>query len=122
MSKNDKKEKAVKPFDRESLLNFKRGHQLIKFKDDVYPPVYVRSITSAERLKWEGIRDDENGKDLNERAVIMGVCDDQGNPLFTDADIEAIKELPMALVNGMALAVLKFNSMYAEDVELAEGN
>lgn len=122
MNKTNVKNKPVKPFDRDSLLNFKQEHQLVTFKDNTYPPIYVRTISSGERIKWEAIRNDENGKDLNELAVIMGVCDEQGVRLFTEADLDAVKKLPMALVNGMALAVLKANSMYAEDVELAEGN
>lgn len=113
-----KKETA---FTREKLLNFKAAPKEFEIKG--YGSVFVRSIASGERLKLQELYE-EGAKETKvpEKTVILGICDESGQPLFTESDLAQIEALPSDLVQAMALAVVKANAMQPEDVKTAEGN
>lgn len=112
----------VKQLTRESLLSFTAPPK--EFEIVGYGSVFVRRIPSGERLRLTELYD-ANKKDIPdvpEKTVILGICNRDGQPLFTESDMGAIKALPDELVQGMALAVVKGNGMDPENVKIAEGN
>lgn len=108
-------------FSRDALLNFKTAPKEFEIKG--YGKVYVRSISSGERLRLTELYD-EGTKETKvpEKTVILGICDANGQPLFSEADIPKIEALPLDFVQGMALAVVQANAITLENVKLAEGN
>lgn len=108
-------------FSRESLLNFKAAPKEFEIKG--YGKIYVRSISSGERLRLTELYDEGN-KDpkVSEKTVILGICGTDGQPLFSETDLPQIEALPSDFVQGMALAVVQANAITPEDVKLAEGN
>ena len=73
--------------------------------------VYVRSITAAERgqieaaaarFKESGARDDSFARLFTLRFAAMGICDADGNRLFSDADVEQLAKKNAAVVARLA--------------------
>lgn len=108
-------------FTREALLNFTAKPKEFEIKG--YGSVFVRSICSGERIKLSELYEEGTKQnDVPEKTVILGICDEEGQPLFTESDMAAVKALPSDLVQAMSLAVVRGNGMQVEDVKLAEGN
>lgn len=111
---------------RDSLLNFKSEplEFTIKIHGEEHT-VFVRPLMSAELVKLQALLPEDSKKadeKYREKAVILGVCDEAGQPLFTDADLSTLSQLPSLLLEGMAVAVIQANVLKPEDVEKAEGN
>jgi hypothetical protein len=51
--------------------------------------VYVRSLTAAER---EAVEQDKSNVRFREKLLAMVVCDEDGKPVFTRGDIDALAE------------------------------
>jgi hypothetical protein len=106
---------------REALLNFKAQPRKFTIKD--YGDVFVRTISSGERLKIQELYTEGNEDPfVPEKTVILGLCDDKGQSLFNDSDLESVKALPSDMVQGIALAVVRSNGMDPDAVKVAEGN
>lgn len=91
--------------------------------------VYVRGMTGAERDKWEASIVQTRGKDqtlnmVNIRAKLASItiCDEQGNRLFTDADIARLSAKSAHALQRVFLVAQKLSGIGEDDVkELAEG-
>jgi hypothetical protein len=60
--------------------------------------VTIRAMTAGERDRWEGYVRTYRDVDIRARLAIGCVCDQDGNLLFTEADLPA-----MSALNGKAL-------------------
>jgi hypothetical protein len=88
--------------------------------------VYVRSLTGAERDKWESsnvIRDRKSGtydvkiENLRARLVTLSVCDDKGVRLFTDADVKEIGQKNAAVLAQLYDVAAKLSGITKEDLD-----
>ena len=74
--------------------------------------VYVRALTGAERDAFEASMVDQRGRDrkmnlknLRARLCALTICDEEGNRLFSDSDVEALgKKSAAALTRVFAVA------------------
>lgn len=67
--------------------------------------VYVKEFVVYERNKLrESITDD-----IHSITLILGVCDESGEPLFTTDDIEDIKKMPQVVADELLTSVIDFN-------------
>ena len=73
-------------------------------KDLAGQTILVQSMTARERADFEKQFLDKNGKpipsrqnEIRERLVIATVVDEEGNLLFADADLPALKEVDAAI-------------------------
>lgn len=88
--------------------------------------VRIRTLTGEDfdraRKSWQGKGGavDENG--LAARFVVVGVCDDEGKPLFTDRDLDAVNRLPSRVLMRLFRAVQDHNGLGQADAEEAVGN
>ena len=91
--------------------------------------VYVRGLTGAERDQFENSIISMRGKDqkinlANIRAKLasLSICDEDGNRLFTDADVLALSQKSAAALQRVFAVAQRLSGLAAEDVkELAEG-
>jgi hypothetical protein len=89
--------------------------------------VYVRTITAAEREKWERVCIDET-KDkrppkgwVRAALVALAACDESGNPLFTAEDTATLASLPTAVAEALYDAAQTLNKISPADVDALEG-
>jgi hypothetical protein len=87
--------------------------------------VYVRIMTAAERDSFEQKYFLSEKPDLvGIRAQLAATCivDEQGNNLFTDADLDQLKKKSAAAVEVVFKAAESLNALSTESVEELEKN
>lgn len=68
--------------------------------------VYAKSLTANElRLADKAREDGLDGLDLLYPQVICAICDEDGNPIFSENDKNIIADLPFSVVKKMSEAV-----------------
>ena len=89
--------------------------------------VYVRTMTGAERDKYEAellATEDKTARLVNIRARLAGltVCDEAGKRVFADGDIEALGAKSAAALDRIFPVAMRLNGLSATDVEGLEKN
>jgi len=91
--------------------------------------VYVRGLTGAERDQFENSIISMRGKDqkinlsnIRAKLASLSICDEDGNRLFTDADVQVLSQKSAAALQRIFAVAQRLSGLAAEDVkELAEG-
>ena len=83
--------------------------------------VFVRTITGTERDRFEAAFMNRNGPvpmtNIRAKLLVMALCDEQGNRLFTDSDVVALgKKNARALDRAFATA-MRVNGIGEEAIE-----
>lgn len=91
--------------------------------------VFVKGMTAKDRTAFEKQFQTPSGKpnkvriaEIRERLVVATVCDENRNPLFTEADIPAIGEQSAAVVERLVSVAQRLCGMTNQDVESLAGN
>ena len=91
--------------------------------------VCVKTMTGTERdsfdrMVLEGRGSDKNANIRNFRAKICVccICDDAGNRLFTDSEIEALGKKSSIVLDRISEAASKLNALGRQDIEELEKN
>ena len=93
-------------------------------------PLYVRKIKGAELDQYEGQRLDIrsakdiriNYRNMRARLVVLVLCDENGERIFSDADVEAVGELPADELDAIYDVGLRLNGMDKDATERLEKN
>jgi hypothetical protein len=91
--------------------------------------VYVKGLSGAERDRFENSIISMRGKDqkinlsnIRAKLASLSICDEDGNRLFTDADVQALSRKSAAALQRVFAVAQRLSGLAAEDVEeLAEG-
>lgn len=91
--------------------------------------VRIRSMTELERSRLEASIRDKKGNlsssrmvDLKCRMIVDSVVDENGNPLFTNRDIDQIRQQDSKVTNALVDAIQKHCGWSDEDLEDLEKN
>lgn len=88
--------------------------------------VRLRGLSAGERESLEQEILDKNGKvvtkNLRAKLIVRCAVDEDGNRLFTDADIEELNKKSSAAIDLLFLESQKLNGMSDKDVEDLAGN
>ena len=92
--------------------------------------ILVQAMTARERAEFEKQFVDKSGKpipsrhnEIRERLVIATVVDKEGNLLFADGDLPALKEVDAAILEAIVKASQELNSISTDDLdELAKNS
>lgn len=84
--------------------------------------VYVRTMSGTERDDFESAYLKDKTKDIRARLAVATVCDEQGNALFTPADIPALGKKSSAALTRIFEAAMGLNKLTSADVDALEGN
>lgn len=86
--------------------------------------IFVRSLTGAEREKFEKLLDKGYTHIDNIRAkfVILCACDESGNKLFEDSDEEWLSNKTATALNRIFIAGQKLSGLLKSDFEEAVKN
>ena len=77
------------------------------------PSFYVRELNVGSVIDMSRVADDDPVGNAV-AIVVAGVCDENGNDVFTREDVEALRRRSFRLVNRMMERVLVFNGMSPE--------
>jgi hypothetical protein len=106
---------------REIILS--RKHVTVKPVTTEQGTVYVRSLSNAQLRKIAALEQEAKTEADKTLAVlpwliVYGCCDSQGNPVFSEADIPAIDDLPPDYLATLAAEVSKLvNGTKLEDAK-----
>ena len=89
--------------------------------------VIVSTMSGKSRDSWEqSLMSKGNGnanmENIRARLVAFTVVDEHGNPLFTEADIEALGRKSGAALDRVVKVAQKLNKLTDADLEEAKGN
>lgn len=84
--------------------------------------VFVKVMSGAERAGWEAIAFDDDDKAVTRerfRATVVAktVCDEAGNLLFGDEDIDALAQKPAPPIVRLSRIGMRINRLRGEDVD-----
>jgi len=89
----------------------------------------VYGWTAGERTAWEKEFRKPNGKtdkakqdEIRERLVVRCVRDENGQPIFSDSDLEAIRQQDAAVIERVVNAALRVTGVTEGDIEELVGN
>jgi hypothetical protein len=86
---------------------------------------FVRAMSAGERDEFEVAHSKSKNRDFRARLVACTVCDDEGDLVFSAADIPALSALPAATLQplvAMAVEVNRLSEADVKDLEEASGN
>lgn len=67
--------------------------------------IHLRDITAGQRDQYDGYQIDQQGQqkytDFRARLLILSICDQDGNRLFTDSEVSTISSLPAHVVDRL---------------------
>lgn len=91
--------------------------------------VYVRALTGAERDAFEASMVDQRGRsrtmnlrNVRARLCALTICDEEGNRLFSDADVEALGRKSAAALTRVFAVAQRLSGLTQDDVEELAGN
>jgi hypothetical protein len=86
--------------------------------------VYVRGLTGAERDRYEATILRQKGKrrevvleDLRAKLAVVAICTEQGDQVFTQADIAALSRKSAAALQRVFTVASRLSGLSDEDVE-----
>ncbi len=93
-----------------------------EFGEDV--DAIVEGFTALERSNWEAMNAQGNPtkrrREMRQRLIVQTVKDENGVPLFTPKDYDAIAKLPAPLVERLVDAALRVCGMSDEEPDLVD--
>jgi hypothetical protein len=79
--------------------------------------VFVRTMSGSERDRFEAAHLKNPERDFRARLAVACVCDEQGQPLFAEADIPSLGGKSSSALTRIFEAASKLNRMSKEDYE-----
>lgn len=86
--------------------------------------VYIRVMSGLERDAYEewAIKSQSSLKGIRGRIAALCLVDENGNRLFTDADVDDLSKKSAAALERIVGAVMKLNAVSQKDIEEIAGN
>lgn len=107
---------------REQILNSSdMESEAIALPDWGDGPFYVRAMTGNERDDFEsslsGVGGRVNTKHIRAKLVCKTLCDENGNRIFTDADIAAVGNKSARMLDRVFAVACRLSGIGKDDVE-----
>lgn len=84
--------------------------------------IHVKKLSAREAMTLQVEDQSDATPEWMAKAVALAVVAADGSPLFTEADVERLPDLPFSDLQEMLAAVLDANGIGREAVEEAPGN
>ena len=112
--------------DRSSLLKISRKVEPVAVPE-WGGTVHIREISISEKDSLEGSYDQANKsgawwQDFRARLLVLCICDEQGNRLFSNDDVSKVAELPACGATRVWEAAATLNRLRKDDQETLEKN
>jgi hypothetical protein len=79
--------------------------------------VYIRTLSGTERDAFEESFLEDRKRSIRERFLVLTLCDEGGNRLFTDAEIEDLGKKNSIVLNRIFDKAWSINAFRSEDVD-----
>ena len=79
--------------------------------------VHVRMMTGSQRDRFEALHTANPGANPRARLAAFTLCDEEGKPLFTEADVPALGELPSSAFDRIFPAAVRINGLGPKEIE-----
>lgn len=111
---------------RDDIIGKKRPTPVLAITLPVFGAAFVRKLSAADGLKVQAAcrKDDGNTTDWPGRVVVLMLCDENGNRIFTDADASTFNDDPSLkdATEAVIEAGMTFNALRDADYEAAKKN
>jgi hypothetical protein len=84
--------------------------------------VFVRVMSGTERDRFEGAYSRDAYNDTRARLAALTVCDAEGRPLFSEADIPSLGRKSSAVLDRIFDVAKRLNALSGDDVDRLEKN
>src|SRR5204862_7582190 len=84
--------------------------------------VFVRSMSAGQRDRLENAFLKSPGQHVRARVAAYCLCDEKGDPLFSEADLPALSDLPASVLDRVYEAGLRLSRLLGRDREELEKN
>jgi hypothetical protein len=81
--------------------------------------VFVKSMTGSQRERYESFMGKETHK-IRAMVTAWCACDATGNPLFSEADVEALNAQPVEPLHQVFMAALRVSAVLKEEIDANE--
>lgn len=105
---------------KEALFALRATRQIIPVETEA-GTAYVRSLTVAEKDEFD-LSAEGGKKNVRANLLIACVCNEAGEPEFTEYDLATLNALPASAVEPLIDAAMKVNRFSAEDREAIRKN
>ena len=79
--------------------------------------VFIKTLSGSERDAFEEAYSTEKMRNFRPRFLVLTLCDDKGNRLFTDDEVNALGEKSAAVINRLFDKAWALNAFRSEDVD-----
>lgn len=79
--------------------------------------VFIKTLSGTERDAFEEAYSTEKMRNFRPRFLVLTLCDDKGERLFTDDEVDALGAKSAAVINRLFDKAWAFNAFRSEDVE-----
>lgn len=79
--------------------------------------VYIKTLTGSERDMFEESYSSEKMKNFRSRFLVLTLCDEAGERLFTDADVDLLGKKSALVLNRLFEKAWSLNAFREQDVE-----
>ena len=84
--------------------------------------VFVKVMSGRERDRWEEIQNKSKFTQFRARIALATLCNADGSPMFVEADLPDIGELPATALDLIFDVARRINGLTPEDVEAVRKN
>lgn len=91
-------------------------------REEVFIPewkqtVFVRTMTSGERCRWENMTTGQKRDDILAHLAVMTCVDESGDPIFQAGDVQALMGKSGVALDRILAAALRVNAIRQSDVD-----
>lgn len=79
--------------------------------------VFIKTLSGTERDAFEEAYSTEKMRNFRPRFLVLTLCDDKGDRLFGDDEVDALGSKSAAVINRLFDKAWAFNAFRNEDVE-----
>jgi len=79
--------------------------------------VFVRTMSGSERDAFESVQLKDPHKDFRARMAVQTVCDENGELLFSPADVDAVGKKSAAALDRVFALACRINGFTKQDVD-----
>jgi spore maturation protein CgeB len=79
--------------------------------------VHIKTLSGTERDAFEDGYSNEKMKNFRPRFLVLTLCDDKGDRLFTDAEVDALGKKSSTVLAKLFEKAWALNAFRAEDVD-----
>lgn len=79
--------------------------------------VFIKSLSGTERDAFEDAYSSDKMKNFRARFLVLALCDEAGDRLFSDAEIDELGKKSAAVISRLFEKAWAFNAFRAEDVD-----